>query len=837
LNQFGGSVGGPIAKNKAFFFGSYEGYRLDAGLNFIEAVPSASAWARAVPAIAALRSQWLAPTAVLIPGASTNADFDIAQNQATETVREDAYSGRLDYRLNDRWSSYVRFFHDQGRDNAPQGVTGRYFNTSIDPTNAVFTLQGILSDKTTNEFKFGYNGATSTEVGSTQPAFEGIAISLSGNVANTGLAGQSGSTGVASPGGLVRVNSAGNGRSAPYQPYSLTFADTISRLQGNHFLKMGVDVRAIRMTMDQQGGITYTFQNINQFLANTPSGIQYFGDLSEPTPFHPTASGPKHTSQQYYVGFAQDEWHLNPKFTLNYGLRYDYYTPLSEVDNRIVKFNITTGQLDPDTTPFYKSSKTNFQPRVAATYSLNEKTVVRGGAGIFVGPGQTEDQIQPIEAERIATSVSGGAYPVNPDLIRANFINNPNNRSFQPRAYSGDYEIPERVYQYTASVQRELNRSMAVTAAYIGSQGRNLFLRSISNLTVGVLQTSPTATATNIRQFDIVSCSNGSILNGTQTPITSALCGPGATPVSKQSPFAEVDYKTSGGYDSYNALQLLLTRRAANGLAMNAQYTYGLSKGTSGGSNEARTVGNNAQTLDQFEYDYGYNNFDVRQTFNLSLLYTTSGASVWTKGWLVGGIFNARSGVPLNVTITRPDIVYVDGAGNVWNVPAADRTAVINTPGGGTTRSTRRPDLIPGVDPFIHDGSLLFLNPAAFATPKPGTNGNLERNALHGPNFFQTDFILAKRLDLGGRGSNVELRMEVFNIFNRVNYAYDGIGATLPNALPGAGQTVGQANTVQPGQAYTSAAAGTFGRMTSTVGRTVGLGTPRQMQLAIRFNF
>src|SRR5262249_37792606 len=154
-------------KNRAFFFGSYEGYRLDAGINFVEAVPSDAAWGRAVPAVAALRPRFLAPGAVIIPRASTNPDFDIPQNPAPEILRENAFSGRFDLRMTNNWSSYVRVFRDNGTDDNPQGVTGRRFLTTIDPTNVVFNLQGLIGTSLINEFKFGYNAAKSTEVGVT----------------------------------------------------------------------------------------------------------------------------------------------------------------------------------------------------------------------------------------------------------------------------------------------------------------------------------------------------------------------------------------------------------------------------------------------------------------------------------------------------------------------------------------------------------------------------------------------------------------------------------------------------------------------------------------------
>jgi hypothetical protein len=157
--------------------------------------------------------------------------------------------------------------------------------------------------------------------------------------------------------------------------------------------------------------------------------------------------------------------------------------------------------------------------------------------------------------------------------------------------------------------------------------------------------------------------------------------------------------------------------------------------------------------------------------------------------------------------------------------------------GGGFSRSQRRPDLVPGVDPYVVNGGLIFLNPAAFAVPMPGTFGNLERNSIKGPRLWQVDAVVAKRLGFGS-GRHGELRLEVFNIFNRTNFG--SVTGGLPIGLPTTNTSgTPDANTVQPGQAFSSTTSGigTFGKATSTVGSTVGIGTNRQVQMAFRISF
>ncbi len=917
LNQFGASFGGPIIKNKFFFFGSYEGYRLSAGINSIEAVPGDTARicsvvvcdSRTVLALPAFRD----PRAVIIArGTGTNL-FDVAQLSANQKVTENSYSIRLDFTPTDKDRIYFRGFRDNGKNIQPEGVSGRDLVFVAEPQNYVGSWQRVLNASLINEVKVGFNGAF-TRTNGVARSIPGVdlsaaAINISGNTANFNIPGQGTSAGTSNPGGLIRANSAANGRAQPYTAYSISFIDSLNYLRGNHNFKFGIEIRPSRIYTDRNGGSTFVFNSLTDFLQNNLASVQYQGDLSDASPFNNGLTGNRLAKQEYYIGYGQDEWKIHPNVTLNYGLRYEFYTPLRERNNGQVLFNTATGTLDPSSNKAFKTAKKAFGPRVGLTWSPNPgggffaggKAVLRGGFGIYYGPGQVEDQIQPIESDRINATLTGSStVRFDPNVaafvstLRTNFVNNPNNRQYQPRAYASEYLVPEKIYNYTFSYQQELPYKVTATVAYVGAKGRNLFLRGLTNTlrlgnasitdgsalptTAGVVNRTnalgQVIGVTTVRVFDIL---NAAAITACGASAANAVC----------KPYAEIDTKTSGAKDTYNSLQISLSRRISNGLTLNAQYAFSKSFGTSSGSNEARTAAQPTGGVvrpsgDQNNYDadLSYNSFDVRHTYNLSAIYDLPFGKGKSKdlgkignaflgNWEVGAIINGRSGLPIDITITRPDTVAVCGIsagcvlnnsdsttttvanGYTINVPTISTarplpngfTVVQNAPGGGSSRQTRRPNLISGASPYLNNDRN-FLNPAAFTTPTAGSYGNLPRNALKGQTFKQVDLILNKRFHFNDR-MNMEFRTEIFNIFNQTNFGDPA--STLSSALPsltfsttanaGAGAFV-LGSGLQPGEAFTQARAGSaFGLLRSTVERTVGLGTNRQIQFALRFNF
>lgn len=926
LNQFGGSFGGPIVKNKVFFFGSYEGLRQRAGFNIIESAPSnfvrdfinyygtpdargetaraalnisTADAAAALTRIAALRSTGVINTFPTGNGAAFNVgglnnSAQLFQVNSTAILDEDAFSGRIDYKINDNFTFYGRYQRNRGDLLSPDGTSGRFVSAKQRPDNFVMSLTQLYGTNVINETKFGINRAP-TDLGTVVPTIAGlngvdlslVSLRLTGNIVSPGVNGGA-PTGFTEPGGLTRQSSAGNGRAQPIRPTSLSFIDTLSWTKGNHSFKFGGELRSINVRFDQLGGITYSYGSIRDFVLNQNLTAAYIGDLSAAGDFR-IATNPITTitrngqglsqGKQYYaIGFAQDEWRVKPNFVLSYGLRYEYYSVNREKNDRAVVFDVANGKLVSPDTPYYVSKTNNFAPRLGLTWTpdfLKGKTVIRGGGGLYFGPGQYEDLIQPIESNVVRTNstFAGGL-----STGTAGSLLNPSATSlpgaFTPRAYDiNGYKVPERVFQYGLSVQQELPGNTVLTVGYVGSQGRNLFLRSITNRIlpgqtviqngtalptgVGVVNRCSTAPVngvctgnivgvTTIREFDVVGFGYNTATGATF-----------ADPTQRLQPFGEIDYKTSGGRDRYDALQIQVNRRFTQGLTINAQYQFGKSFGNTQGSNEAQT----AQNPYSFAEEFGNNTFDIRHSANITTLYELPfGKTQKYKlngfvdailgGWQVGGVYNGRSGSPLDIRITRPDTVAVCQTttcalgsttvqqGFVIATPSTINATtplptgfvvVVNTPGGNASRNTRRPDLIPGVNPFLDLGNgLRLLNPAAFAMPAPGTYGNLARNALKGPQFHQFDLTLQKRFYISER-TNIEIRGEFYNLFNRANFANPP--ATLPNNLSTS------ATSQQPGTAYTLTNVGQFGVINGTVGRTVGLGTNRQIQFAARLNF
>ncbi len=771
LSQFGGSIGGPAARNKTFFFGSFEGLRQTTGLSFTEAVPSNAARARILAGQpvgsgsgqSAARTQAVAPLLAGFPVgtvATANPLLALASLTTEATQKENSLSLRLDHAFNSDNTFYVRYLYSKGKVDTPdRTVTPRRVLARQQPQNVVGNYQRVFGSSVVNEFKVGFNAPETSATAFGPQGYDPVGVSLSGTVTSQSIDAR-GSTGIARSGLLIRATSASSTVGSIFDPRSLSFSNALTWSRGAHTVKVGAEYRTLQSDFKFLGSTEITYNSITDFIDNRPNAVAVALD------------SPVFKPQQYYlIGYAQDSWRVADRLTLELGLRYDFYSVVKEKNGNAKPFFIEENEFSPDPGNFYDADRNNVAPRLSAAYEINDKTVVRAGFGLYYGPGQFEDRIQPIEnaIERRRVGASdipgnGLAYPVSAAQLR-------NQLSIRGYTHSRPDEYN---MQYGASLSRELPGEFNLAVGYTGSRGKDMFLRGVAN-----------------------------ILN----PATRT----------RQAPtYGQIDYKTSGCLDesingfavtgcgraSYDALQVGLTRRFRSGISGGLQYQYSRNKGTTQGSNEAATTQN---TFD-YETEYGTNPQDIPHTFNGSLVYQLPGDGFWAGGWRLGGIVNARSGVPINVTINRPDNITVAGA------------TVVNIP-GGNSRGTQRPDLVAGVNPYLKDG-VRWLNPAAFSTPRPGTFGNLPRNFLRGPNFWQADLMLSKDFRFM-QTQGFQVRLEVFNIANHLNY--ENPAASLPNGAPGA--------------TFTDAQAGTFGYMLGPLNRTVGQGTARQTQLSVRYSF
>lgn len=867
FNLFGFKLSGPLPApggedaTLAYFF-NYEGVRASSGRTIYEAAPSLSLMGRADPAVVPLLESFRDGGATIVTGASQDSNFDILRLDGKNSARKDSATLRLDYTPDKNKGDAFNFIYlsAYSREETPESVSGRRLTKTVAGQTGIFRykrfLKGESSDSLflTNDFIFGVK-ADPSRLNPRLPRAGGTdlsraAFSVGGKVPQLGIVGIDSQVAQATPGGLLRGASDFTGHKLRFNPKSVSFVDQLTWAKSvRSTYTFGGEVRLLRYTIDRLFGATYQFGNLDDFLANRLSSVEFVGDLGS---FNGNP-GERSARQNYYIGYAQQEYKsasTDPRhITLTYGLRYEYYSVMREARDRAVVFDTDAGVILPAGAQSYRS-RHNFLPRISFAWGLgptapdddrvnDAPTVFSASFGMHVGPDAIDTLLRSVYSDRISVSQEGGAFPADTSALASSFAAD-TARQYKPLAIARDYSSPAILYKYDvttkfelagrkakgAAGKREVLRELYLTLSYTGNRGRNLPFVNFANRITGV-RTNPDPTRPTIvtREFDGVA-GDGSLLK----------------------PFGEIEFYTSGGRSAYDSLQVKLDGAATSRLLrfFEAQYTLARSRGNTDPDSPIG-LGNTAE----LSYDLGYNSADVRHNFSFAAVFSTGcdllrlckfgenkGLSALLADWTFAAVGGYQSGSPIDLRVKRPDVVYRDAEGHVFSSPAAGRQAVLNLPAGGASVAALRPDLVPGVNPYLGEfADRLFLNPAAFAIPAPGTFGNLTRGALRGPSLRFFDVSLRKEFFLHRKSENMSavslvFNVDVNNVFNFTNFKFTS--ASLPDALGFDGTSA----KLQPGQPFTTdAAASTFGVITRTYKRKQDLGSGRQIQFRLGFLF
>jgi len=889
-NQFGGSLGGPIVKNKTFFFLDYEGQRESVGTVTLACVPEGTgpggslspndASNPVIKQLLATHNPWPAPN---IP--NIHSDDLGCPNGPNASVITPSYNnlssviGKIDQNFNQNNILTGRYFFGDSTQSFPLALTASGgqlpgFNT-ITPTRVqLISLSYVhtIGANKVNEVRYGWNRFAEGFSPQDQNFYpSSIGLCAAGSTADCAGGGPHDS-------GLpiIYVSGTPTGGSFFSQP-GATSADPRQRVDTNnqfiedfswklskHNLKFGVEFRRTSIEQDfdkyfrgrMKFNATPAMDPLQNFLAgNVTSGLQYSGNSR------------RHAFENGYSLYAQDSFHLAQRLTLNYGLRWDYYGVVAEKNNLFANFLVTT-PVDPVTdtgagsyiqvgspglSRLYDPDYKNFSPRASIAWDVTgkSKTVIRAGAGIFYDAFSQDIFLGHLPYS--AYYAPGPAYGnFGPDpILSAGLSPNlgPNNTIIAGQPIFGNEAGPVCNYEcdifavdphiktpymenYNINIQQQITSKTTLQIGYVGSQGHRLF-----------------------RFYDINQPNSEAVwradCNSTQTGIAFQPCPTTGTiqDYSVPHPFAGsvsqygttyLYQEVSTGKSNYNSLQVSYKITGWHGITSAVNYVY--SKSLDNSSDLEDYVPNAAQPQDSNnpQREYGPSNFNIPQSLHWVFAYQmpNRGGSLQRlkNGWGFDSSLSLLAGQPFTLNYNGEDDYSGGGEGD-------DRPDVVGPIVYHKNDPSNFLDLSSFAMPCVITAAAQAVPAGAASDCVPGTRhyGNLGRNSLVGPTYKQWDFAIYKNTSISER-VKLQLRAEFFNILNHPIFANPVLPAYIADPASNLSQTcgcgfhsttVGGANREVGNGQYLLTAADDVAEGNPFLGG----GAPRGIQLAAKFTF
>jgi len=817
-NQFGGAVGGPIFKNRTFFFADYEGIRQSKGISTQVTVPSQNARNGLLcsnpsgdPNIPPCTTTQLQPgpgtdsngvnllakayfTFYPLPkpqDVSGNGDLGTFTFAGQQIVSENFLTSRVDHRFSDKDSLFGSYMYDKTPYSSPDGLNNVEFDTLTSRQFASVEETHIFTPRFANSFRIGGNHEAVAN-NQSQKAINPDANRIDLGVGGSSFAGRAATQVLFSGGVTDFTGGVGGSPTYFYHWNSVQLYDDAFFTKGTHSIRFGVAAERMLLNVvaDTDPNGIWNFGDLKSFLTNNPSKFQ--GGIA-------STLSPRNLRQTLFGAYLQDDWHARSNLTLNLGLRYEMTTVISETNGKLANLrNITdTPPMAHLGNPFFGNpTLKDFEPRLGFAWDplKNGKTAVRGGIGMF--------DVQPLPYQFILLATQAVPFfkytvvKTPTDLCAAPLNPCPNpfpNFGGQDVTFSANRlrttytdPNPKRNYvmQWNLNVQQQLTPSLAAMAAYVGSRGvHQPFRVDDANLTI------PTKTSAGyVWPFD---------------PATGAALDP-INPY-----FGSIRGMFYKGGSSYNALELQLAKRMSHGFQVQGTYTWSKSIDTSSASVAGDTFGNSISSLDWFDLrlNRALSDFNVGRTLVVNGTWELptpkwAGPAQWALGgWELGLIFTASDGIPSTPTWGTGSDPANTSSGDDWayvNRLGGPGCNTLTNPGHisyiktGCFQVPTAPDLAfwnancnpqPPSLGLDANGNPIRINnpqnPAADnlpwlpALPCFNLRGNTGRNVIIGPGLTSLDFSVFKNSYIKriSEKFNVQFRAEIFNILNHANFA------------------------------------------------------------------